>query len=184
MDIDTLIFILVFLAVVISNIKRILTEGKKKKDAEQPEQKGQPGKTDFLQKLVEKVVSRIQEEVAPQVKETRSREAEPGKLSGWDAIVGREDSFEPSYDEEDVHEEHDEHGYVPLELDEEELSEIKEPEKEVPPQPEVVLTPEEPSDPEQYPEPTPSVYSVRELQKAVIWSEIIGPPVALKEDQG
>ena len=67
MDIDTLIFILVFLAVAISNIKKIISESRKKKDGQKPEQ---PEKTDFLQKLVKKFISRIQEEIAPRSRET------------------------------------------------------------------------------------------------------------------
>lgn len=169
MDIDTLIFILVFLAVVISNIKKIFSESRKKKDGQNPKQ---PEKTDFLQKLVGKFVSRIQEDIAPQSRETRSSEVESGRLSGWGAVMDEDHPLATSYEDQDDSEEED--GYVPLELAEAEMSESPEP------LPEKVLEPEIESEPEEKRERSPA-YSLKELQKAVVWSEILGPPVALRE---
>jgi len=174
MDIDTLIFILVFLAVAISNIKKIISESRKKKDGQKPEQ---PEKIDFLQKLVKKFVSRIREEIAPQARETRSRSVESDRLSGWDAIMDEDHPPATSYNDQDEREEEDD--YVPLELDEAE-SEIA-PDISGPPEllPEKVHEPEIESEPEEKRERSP--YSLKELQKAVVWSEILGPPVALRE---
>lgn len=174
MDIDTLIFILVFLAIVISNIKKILSERKKKKDDGKPEQ---PEKTDVLKKLLEKFVARIQEEINPIPSETSPRGKEPGRLSGWDAIVGEDQSLSASYDDQV------ESDYVPLELEEvePEISNTPNATQERALKPELELQPEEKKDLERYPESATPMYPVSELRKAVIWSEILGPPVALRE---
>lgn len=172
MDIDTLIFILVFLAVAISNIKKIISESRKKKDAQKPEQ---PEKTDFLQKLVKKFISRIQEDIAPQSRETRSSDVESGKLSGWGAIMDEDHPLATSYDDQDERKEEDD--YMPLELveGEIEMSESHEPLSEK------VRKPEIESEPEEKREMSPA-YSLKELQKAVVWSEILAPPVGLREE--
>lgn len=178
MDIDTLIFILVFLTVAISNIKKIISESRKKKDAQTPEQ---PEKTDFLQRLVKKFVSRIQDEIAPQSRGARSSEVESGRLSGWGAIMDEDHRLATSQDDQGDQDEGEEDDYVPLELDETE-PEIS-PDISAPPEPlpENVLEPEIESEPEEKRERTPA-YSVNELQKAVVWSEILSPPVGLREE--
>jgi len=172
MDIDTLIFILVFLAVAISNIKKIISESRKKKDAQNPEQ---PEKADFLQKLVKKFISRIQEEIAPQSRETRSRGVESDRLSGWGAIMDEDRPLATSYDDKDEREE-EEDNYVPLELAAADIETSESPE----PLPEKLLEPEIESEPEEKRERSPA-YSLKELQKAVVWSEILAPPVGLRE---
>jgi len=183
MDLDTLIFILVFLAVVISNIKKIFTESKNKGKAEKTE------KTDLLQKLIGKVVSRIQEELTPEarVSDSRgsgsrgpgSRELQPARLSGWDAIIDKERPV-MLYKDQDQ----DEEDNVPLELDEHEIEVSEEPEPEEDPALEEALETIEASLPqtEETLEPRISAYTINELRKAIVWSEIIAPPVGLRVD--
>jgi hypothetical protein len=184
MDLDNLIFILIFLAVVISNIKKIITENRKKKGAEKP---AKTEKTDFLQKLVEKFVSRIQEEITPRARETRQREAVQDRLSGWDAIIDEEDTLEKPYGDQDEKEDKDD--YVPLELEENEseivaalpISESPETVSEKNLELKLESESNEKRGIEEYSEPRKYSYPVRELQKAVIWAEILAPPVALRE---
>jgi len=167
MDFDTLIFILVVLAVVISNIKKVLAERKKK---------GKTEKTDPLQKIFGKIISRIQEEISPESRDSYSnvsdsRESGPGRSSGWDAIM----------DEElPVMEEGGEEDYIHLETEAPELEVIEEPK----PTLEEKIETREVSLPraEDIPEPWVSVDKVSELRKAIVWSEILATPVGLRED--
>ncbi len=184
MDIDTLIFILVFLAVVILNIKKIFTESKNKGKAEKAE------KTDLLQKLIGKIVSRIQEEITPDARESASRGPDSrvsalrrsglDRISGWDAIIDKERPIRP-YEDQDQNEE----DYIPLELDEPEIEVSEEPEPEEDPAlKEKIETVEKVRSPqtEEILEPMTSTYTVNELRKAIVWSEIIAPPIGLRVD--
>jgi len=182
MDIDTLIFIIVFLAVVISNIKKILSEGKKKKGAEKKTQPEKTKKTDVLQRFVEKVVARIQEEIAPEPSEPSPGGKAKGKVSGWEALLGEGAAPSAPYEEDVVRDEDTDD--VPLESEEaeSEVSEIPDAIEDIILEPEPVISTEDQKGIERYPESTAPVYPVSELRRAVIWSEILGPPVALRED--
>ena len=164
MDFDTLIFILVFLAIVISNIKKILKQSK------QGKAEGKKKKTDPLQALIGKVAARIQEEIAPVSKET-----ETTGVSGWDAILGE---TQPLPEKEEMA--HEEERYMQPEPD---ITHISVPEKHVAPiekpveavETDIARTP-------RIPEPRVLTYSIDELRRAIVWSEIIAPPVALREE--
>jgi len=165
MDFDTLIFILVVLAIIISNIKKVLAESKKE---------GKTEKTDPLQKILSKIIARIQKEIIPEAKGFGSKESGAkgsDKISGWESIVG---------EELPVMEEGDEEDYIPLETDAPELEVIEEPK----PALEEKIETREVSLPrtEDIPEPWVSVNKASELRKAIVWSEIIAPPVGLRED--
>ena len=181
MDIDTLIFILVFLAIVISNIKKIFTESKNKGKAEKTK------KTDLLQKLIGKVVSRIQEEITPEARVSDSRGSGsrgsdlrglgPDRISGWDAIIDKERPIIP-YEDPDQGE--DDEDYITLELDEAEIEVSEDPELALEEKIETIEArlPQT----EETLELRISAYTINELRKAIVWSEIIAPPVGLRVD--
>ena len=76
MDIDTLIFLLIFLGVAISQIRKMVVSSRKKETGKEP----------GWQKTLKQIISRIQEEVNPEIKMSPQK-----GTSLWGSIVGEED---------------------------------------------------------------------------------------------
>lgn len=170
MDFDTLIFILVFLAIVISNIKKILKQGKPGNTGKEGKEEDKKKKPDPLKALIGKVAARIQEEIAPV-----SKAPQAVGVSGWDAILG--ESRPVPEREKMVHEEE---RHTPPEPDD---AHINIPEKHVFPLEQPIEAVETDRVREsRTSEPRLSTQSIKELRKAIVWSEILAPPVAMRDE--
>lgn len=106
--------------------------------------------------------------------------------SGWDELMDETDEADDLYDA-------DEYSLKDLVLEEEKPQPRLAVKKE-PAAPSQVIAPARPSDqvtapPEPSPQPSHAMGSIlaknrQDLRKAIIWSEILGPPVALKDQTG
>jgi hypothetical protein len=161
MDFESLIWIV---AVLVWGVSAVL---KKKRAAPKPKQaeavKKRSGWKEKLDRYLAQVKANIQAELNDTPPETRISREEMKTVGGVSEFLEKRVEKEPYY--QDIKLSADDISYGTMTAGPEEPAPVyAEPETEAPFRPETVLR-----------------YDIKDLRKAVIWAEILGPPVALKK---
>ncbi|MEH0018772.1 MAG: hypothetical protein V6Z89_03915 [Desulfobacter sp.] len=163
MDFDTLItYILLFLFFVLPSILK--RKGQKKKTAPR-EKKKKPSIFDRLGQKIQEFIRELEKQAREAKKEQDG--------SVWDELDDRDEEMVPAY----------EAGDGDFQSHEPEAPDLSRPGTRT-----VRVTPPEQSHPKDMAPTCPAVPAVRAglpahaLQQAVVWSEVLGPPIALRKD--
>ena len=161
MDFESLIWIVAVLIWVVSTVlkkKRVAPESTEKAAA-----KKRPGWKEKLDRYLAQIKANMQAELDDTPPDTRISREEMKTVGGVSEFLEKRIEKEPYY--QDIKLSADDISHEAMTAGPEEPAPVyTEPETEAPFRPETILR-----------------YDIKDLQKAVIWAEILGPPVALKK---